>query len=165
MNARYQKYQEPAGKTRKSAAAAKPSRKAADSSSSGSKSSSKSKDAARQARLIDPPSPAFKRLRTIWWILLGAGVVLVAISWAVRTYTSLPSKDVIGAVTLGLAYGAIIAAFFIDFSKMRPMRDAWRKSGKLPEDTASKSASKPAKSDSKDASSDTPAEKTGADGS
>jgi len=158
MNARYQKFQEPPGKTRKSAAAAKPSRKSADSSSS-SKSSSKSqaKGTKRGPVAYDPPTPEFKRMRTIWWALLGSGVVLVAISWAVRTYTSIPAKDVIGSVTLGLAYATIIGAFFIDFTKMRPMRDEWRKSGgKLPAAKPDKSSSKPAEK---------PADKTGSDGS
>ena len=138
-NARYQKFQEPPGKTRKSAAAAKPSRKSADPSAS--KSTSKPSAAAkRSARRMDPQTPEFKALRKRWWILLLSGVVLVTLSWAVR-YVDKPGTwlgtklvtlgqftlspaGILASLTLGLAYAAIFYALYLDFAKMRPMRQA-----------------------------------------
>ena len=155
-NARYQKYQEPPGKTRKSAAAAKPSRKATGTSSSASKPKA---DAGRRVARIDPQTPEFKALRKKWWILLLTGVVLVTASWAVR-YIDKPGgilgsasfaigsfnmtyAALLSSVTLGLAYACIFYALYLDFAKMRPMRLAASK-GEKP---ASKPA-KPTKSDS-----------------
>jgi hypothetical protein len=155
-NARYQKYQEPAGKTRKSAAAAKPSRKSTGTSDTASKPKTA---AGRRAARIDPQTPEFKALRKQWWILLAVGVVLVTASWAVR-YIDKPGSflssgriaigsfnmtyaALIAAVTLGLAYTCIFYALYLDFAKMRPMRLAASQGDK----SAAKSA-KPTKSDS-----------------
>ena len=166
-NARYQKYQEPPGKTRKSAAAAKPSRKATASSSSGASTKSKSSAPGRKAR-FDPQTPEFKALRKRWWTLLLAGVVLVTLSWGVRyidkpgnplhdaSFTlgsfSMTYAGLLAAVTLGLAYACIFYALYLDFAKMRPMRLAAlpvRKQGK-----PAKTADKPAKSADTDSSTD-----------
>jgi hypothetical protein len=154
-NARYQKYQEPAGQTRKSAAAAKPSRKATGTSAN----ASKPKPAAgRGASRLDPQTAEFKALRKQWWILLLAGVVLVTASWAVR-YIDKPGSflnagrivagsfnmtygALLAAVTLGLAYACIFYALYLDFAKMRPMRAAAAR--------GDKPAAKPTKSDKKD---------------
>jgi len=164
MNARYQKYQEPAGKTRKSAAAAKPARKSADSSSASS-SKSKSTTGTKGAGRIDPQTPEFKQLRKTWWMLLLAGLVLVTASWGVR-YIDGPGSFLAGgrivagsfnmtygqllaSLTLGLAYACIFYALYIDFAKMRPMRAA-ASSGQQP----AKAADKPAKSDDETTSTD-----------
>ena len=158
-NARYQKYQEPAGKTRKSAAAAKPSRKATGTSATASKPKTA---AGRRAARIDPQTPEFQALRKRWWILLLTGVVLVTASWAVR-YVDKPGSflssgkiavgsfgmtyaGLLSSVTLGLAYACIFYALFLDFSKMRPMRLALSK--------GEKPASKPAKPTKSDSSTD-----------
>ncbi len=136
-NARYQKYQEPAGQTRKSAAAAKPSRKATGTSPAASKPKTA---AGRRVARLDPQTPEFKALRRQWWILLLVGVVLVTASWAVR-YIDKPGTllsagriavgsfnmtygGLLAAVTLGLAYACIFYALYLDFAKMRPMRAA-----------------------------------------
>jgi hypothetical protein len=161
-NARYQKYQEPAGQTRKSAAAAKPSRKSADGSTS-SASKSKASGGAGKAR-FDPQTPEFKRLRKQWWMLLLAGVVLVTASWGVRyidkpasflesgrialgSNFSLSYGGVLASLTLGLAYACIFYALYLDFAKMRPMRMA-ASSGTQAK--SSKPADKPAKADKTD---------------
>ena len=140
MNARYQKHTEPKGQTRKSSAAAKPSRKKGDSSTSSSSSSSK-KPATRSTTYIDPPTPEFKRLRRIWWIGLGSGLALVAVSFGIRTYFGKPGMasqawaSPAGAVALGLAYAAIFYALYIDWSKMRPMRKEYQSGGGKPTKT------------------------------
>ena len=155
-NARYQKYQEPAGKTRKSAAAAKPSRKASGAADTASKPKSA---AGRRAVRVDPQTPEFKALRKRWWILLLVGVVLVTVSWGVR-YIDKPGgilgsgsvaigsfnmtyAALLASVTLGLAYACIFYALYLDFAKMRPMRMAAQQ-GAAP----SAKPPKPTKSDS-----------------
>jgi hypothetical protein len=158
-NARYQKYQEPAGKTRKSAAAAKPSRKATGTSSTASKPKTA---AGRRAARIDPQTPEFQALRKQWWILLLTGVILVTASWGVR-YIDKPGgflsagriaigsfnmtyAGLLASVTLGLAYACIFYALYLDFAKMRPMRAAAAKGDRPP--------SKPAKPTKADSSTD-----------
>jgi len=158
-NARYQKYQEPPGKTRKSAAAAKPSRKATGTSSTASKPKTA---AGRRAARIDPQTPEFKALRKQWWILLLTGVILVTASWGVR-YIDKPGgilgagriaigslnmtyAGLLSSVTLGLAYACIFYALYLDFAKMRPMRLAASK--------GDKPAAKPAKPTKTDSSTD-----------
>lgn len=151
-NARYQKFQEPAGKTRKSAAAAKPSRKSADPSAAKAKSGSSAK---RGAARMDPQTPEFKALRTRWWMLLLGGVVLVTLSWGVRYLDkpgtwlgtkvitlgqfNLSPAGMVAAITLGLAYAGIFYALYLDFAKMRPMRQALS-SGQSPKTDKPKSA-------------------------
>jgi uncharacterized membrane protein len=165
-NARYQKYQEPPGKTRKSAAAAKPSRKATSSSSSSA--ASKSKSSAGTKARFDPQTPEFKALRKRWWTLLVVGVVLVTLSWGVR-YIDKPGNPLhdasftlssftityaglLAAVTLGLAYACIFYALYLDFAKMRPMRLAAASGAKQAK--PAKPADKPTKSVDKDSSTD-----------
>jgi hypothetical protein len=129
MNERYQKNTLPAGKTRKSAAASKPSRKGtgpAQASSGSSKSGAKG-----DKRPFDPPTPEFAQYRRWWWISLMTGLVLVAISFAIRTYGPKGQWWInpIGAVTLGLAYATIFYALYLDWAKMRPMRKEWAAGG------------------------------------
>ena len=151
-NPRYQKDHEPAGQTRKSAAAAKPKR---DSSSaptkSGKKSSSKSakssSTAKRRPLMVNPTTPEFKRLRSIWWGLLVAGLVLTTISWAMRTYLVASWAITASNVVLGLAYAAIFYALYLDWTKMRPMRQVAYQTGAT---TKPAKAEKPAKSDTTD---------------
>jgi hypothetical protein len=158
-NARYQKYQEPAGQTRKSAAAAKPSRKATGTPATASKPKT---DAGRRAARIDPQTPEFKALRKRWWILLLTGVVLVTASWGVRFLEkpgsflsagrialgslNMSYAGLFSAVLLSLAYACIFYALYLDFARMRPMRVALSK--------GDQSASKPAKPTKSDSSSD-----------
>ena len=165
-NARYQKYQEPPGKTRKSAAAAKPSRKATANSSSGA--STKSKSSAGTKARFDPQTPEFRALRKRWWTLLLTGVVLVTLSWGVR-YIDKPGNPLhdasitlgsfsmtyaglLAAVTLGMAYACIFYALYLDFAKMRPMRLAAASGAK--QGKPAKTADRPANSADKDSSTD-----------
>ena len=127
MNARYQKHTLPAGKTRKSAAASTPSRK--DGGTSTSSSSATKKKPAGGAVRMDPPTPEFKKYRRWWWISLMTGMALVAVSFGIRTYgpKGVQWTTIAGAVTLALAYAAIFFALYVDWAKMRPMRQAWAK--------------------------------------
>ena len=131
-NPRYQKFQEPAGQTRKSAAAAKPKRSSSSvpaKKSSNSK-SSKSSAPAKRAVIANPTTPEFQRIRKIWWALLLGGLVLTTVSWAVRAYLKVPWAITASNVVLGFAYACIFYALFLDWTKMRPMRQAAYKSAK-----------------------------------
>ena len=129
MNARYQKHTGPEGKTRKSSAAAKPSRKSGSTASS----STEKKSTTRTTAYVDPQTPDFKRVRRMWWISLGGGLVLVALSFGVRTYFKTQAwANVVGGVALVLAYAAIFFALYLDWTKMRPMRKAHQAGGSKP---------------------------------
>ena len=135
LNARYQKYTGPEGKTRKSASQAKPKRSSTGPSSpSGAKSSEVKKAAAVRAAV--PDSPAYKAARKLWWTLLLAGLVLTAMSWLLRAYLHTTWAAGASAVALGLAYAAIFYALYIDWTRLRPERKAAianAKSGKAPD--------------------------------
>jgi hypothetical protein len=164
-NPRYQKYTGPEGKTRKSASAAKPKKaSSASSKPSSSKSSGGTKPKSRSSAIAmrNPDTPEFRAYRRQWWIALVIGLTLTAVSWVFQTYVHTPWARSAQALTLGMAYAAIIYAFYIDWTKMRPMRKAAyeaAKSGKAPKpvaDKPSKAETKAAKgaTESTDATSD-----------
>jgi hypothetical protein len=134
MNERYQRNTAPAGKTRKSAAAAKPKRDA------GTAGKSKSAAKKRSAFLGDPKTEEFRQLRKVWWILLIASLVITASSIAVQEFTEY-SKLASGL--LGLGYTLIFWAVFLDFFKIRKLRKEWQESGGKSESSAKKSEPKP----------------------
>ncbi len=145
-NERYQKNTSPAGKTRKSAAAAKPKRAAGTAAQA---SSAKKKVTTRSGRpaYLHPSTPEYKRMRLIWWGFLGSAMALSTASWflwkseALRTY---------GNWVLAVAYGSIAAAIYIDWSRLRPMRQQWMESGKAAaeKDAASSKSDKTSLGDS-----------------
>ena len=124
-NERYQKYTGPKGQTRKSAAAAKPTRKEG-SSTPVKKNKSKTKVSADKApggKFYEPDTPEYKFWRRMWWVCLGSGLVLVAVSFYLQTYLkSISWARTAGIVTIGLSYAAIIGAFLIDYRRLRLMR-------------------------------------------
>jgi lipopolysaccharide export LptBFGC system permease protein LptF len=123
-NERYQKYTGPKGQTRKSAAQAKPTRKEGSTTSTKSKSKSKpSADRAPGGKYYEPDTPEYKYWRRLWWISLAIGLVLVAVSFYIQYYLKGMSwSRTVGLVAITLSYVAIIAAFYIDYRKLRPMR-------------------------------------------
>lgn len=135
-NARYQKYTGPEGKTRKSAAAAKPKKASSSKAASGKPTGTKP---ARSSALAmrNPTTPEFNAIRRQWWIALAAGVVLTLVSWALQKWVTAPWSRGAQASILGMAYVAIGYAFYLDWKKMRPMRKAeyeLQRSGKKPSD-------------------------------
>jgi hypothetical protein len=133
LNERYQKYTGPQGKTRKSAAAAKP-KKASSGGSAKAPAAKPKSSAAAAAAMRNPDTPEFKAIRKRWWISLIAGLVLTGVSYFMR-FLKVPWASAAAALTLGVAYGTIIYAFYVDWTKMRPMRKAayeLAKTGKLP---------------------------------
>lgn len=139
MNERYGKHTAPSGKTRKSAAAAKPKRSSASTPAKPSQPSGSRKPAAkREPMAYNPDTPEYKKWRKIWWICLGTAFVSTGISFFVMPPRG-PSQT-IGSLLLGLGYTAIAAALYIDFTKLRKLRAEWIKSGKAAE--AGKTAEK-----------------------
>ncbi len=131
LNERYGKYTAPSGKTRKSAASAKPKRAAGGAAPSTSRSASGGKRpasaASRKAPVsIHPPTPEYKRWRTIWWGFLGAAIVFSTLAWWLWQDEARRS---FGNWVLGAGYAMIFAAIFIDWTKMRPRRREWMESG------------------------------------
>lgn len=136
MNERYQtdKHQ---GKTRKSAASAKPKSKAAASVTySAPKKDPKEKKAEIKAqrkaeterqREIDrkystPDTERYKKLRRIFWAAMVGAILCVALSWLLRPV----EPQWFAMVCLIVAYVLIIFAFYIDFSKIRKERRAYQ---------------------------------------
>lgn len=130
MNERYQKNTSPGGKTRKSAAAAKPKRSAADApvkKSSAGKSASKSgSKSGRMPLAINPPTEEFRFWRRLWWILLLGSLTMTLLSLAVRQWLH---TEVGANAVLVVAYVGMFAAFFLDWWKLRKLRREWQESG------------------------------------
>jgi len=138
-NERYGKNTAPAGKTRKSAAAAKPKRaNAATGSSRPSKSTKKSVPAKRDPLVYNPDTPEYKKWRRIWWACLGVAVAFTTASFFVMPPRG--NQQQLGIILLGVGYGAIAVALFLDFTKLRKLRAEWLKSGQAAE--AGKAAEK-----------------------
>ena len=132
MNERYTT-DERQGKTRKSAASMKPKTKAAASvhvqSTVKTKQQKKAEQKAQRAKQAEldrkyynPPTAEYKRLRKIWWGCLIGAILCTVLSWVGRSW----QPEFISYVALGLAYVLIIAAFYIDFSKIRKVRRAYQ---------------------------------------
>lgn len=131
-NQRYT-HDKPAGKTRKSAAAAKPKRAAGDSSVSKTPAKGAAKDArrSRAQMIVHPPTPEYKRWRRIWFGLLGAAMVLATVSWWLwRT------NEQLGLYVLVAAYVSIGVAIWVDWTKLRVLRAAYIAAGGKPVEPA-----------------------------
>lgn len=137
MNDRYGS-DAPAGKTRKSAASAKPKTKAAATVvASATKKTKQQKKAEAKAerkrqqeaqRELDrkyytPDTPRYRKLRKLWWACLIGGVICVAASFLFREQM----PEAAALVVLFAAYAFIIAAFYIDLSKIRKERQAYQR--------------------------------------
>ena len=140
MNERYTS-DERIGKTRKSAAAAKPKSQAAASVTvkkanktpqerkAARKAEQKAarKKAQAQQRELDrkyytPDTDRYRKLRKLWWLLLVCAILCTVCSFFFRA--DLP-EGVSMAVLLA-AYAFIIAAFYVDFAKIRKERMAYQ---------------------------------------
>ena len=132
MNERYQS-EEHTGVREKSAASAKPKAKAAASvivqSSEKTPQQKKAERKAEKRKLRDeqreldrkyynPDTKRHKNLRRGWWACLIGAILCTVASFFGRGFF----PDWFSLVTLFLAYGLIIMAFYIDFSKIRRER-------------------------------------------
>jgi hypothetical protein len=73
-----------------------------------------------------PSTEEYRKWRKVYWILLAIGIGAVIISFMMQI--NLPSASVWMA-PLGIAYACIIAAFIIDFRKVRPLIKEHQKQG------------------------------------
>lgn len=121
LNERYQKHTAPSGKTRKSAAAAKPKRDA------GTASKSKSSSRSGSALLGNPDTEEFRRLRKWWWLLIGGSLLFTAVSLGLQQWTPYESA---ASVLLGIGYTLIFYALYVDWFKIRKLRKEWAESQK-----------------------------------
>lgn len=138
MNSRYQS-DEKLGKTRKSAAAAKPSTKAAATvcvAPPKTKKEKRAEEAARARKIrarqlpqqrdaqFNVPTPEYKRVRRLWWIVLITAIVLVTVSFLLTKVPGVPVE--LSTVILVIAYAFIIYAIYLDVGKTRKLRRAYQ---------------------------------------
>lgn len=136
MNERYMR-DDHKGVARKSAASAKPKAKAASSVTvvSNKKTPQQKKAEAKAERRKEeqrrnelnrkyykPDTAAYKRYKKMWWTCLVLAVVDIAVSWFFRG--TIPEATTIALLIL--AYVFIIAAFVIDFWKIRKERTKYQ---------------------------------------
>jgi hypothetical protein len=123
-NARYQKYTKPEGKTRRSAASAKPKRDAGSTTGSGSSAKGKSGSSAR-GRYSVPLTPEYKKWRNLWWWMLG-GSAGCAVLYLGLDYL-LGRNAVPPFAKLGLLLACYVflgIGMYVDWKKVRPAREA-----------------------------------------
>lgn len=134
MNERYQS-ERPKGQTKKSASSMKPKTKAASSvyvkpagHTPQEKKALQKAQRAKQAELdrmyYNPPTEQYKKLRRIWWVLLISAIVLTVLGMLLPNV--LPDNIWATWVCIIPAYGCIIGALWLDFSKIRKVRRAYQ---------------------------------------
>lgn len=132
MNDRYQT-DDRQGQTRKSAASAKPKSKAASSvrvkpvqktkqQKKAEQKVARSKQTQLDRQYYNPPTAEYKNLRRLWWGLLIGAIACTALSFLGRSFI----PEMATYVILGIAYICIIAALYVDFSKIRKVRRAYQ---------------------------------------
>ena len=143
MNERYQS-EDRTGKTRKSAASAKPVSKAGASvrvaggkkqaasrgflsrlSGGGGNAAASKKQQEREARAryYNPDTPEYHRWRRYWWISIVLALSLTALSFVMQI--AIPDSAVASYVLLGVGYALLIVAIWIDMGKVRKIRRAY----------------------------------------
>lgn len=137
MNERYTVEGKMEGKTRKSAASAKPKSKAAASvrveaakktpqQKKAEEKARRKEEQARQreldAKYYKPDTERYKKLRRAWWLCLIGAAVCTIVSFAFQQY--MPVWLAFGILIA--AYALIILAFYIDFSKIKKERAAYQ---------------------------------------
>ena len=73
--------------------------------------------------------PEYKRRRRVFWVILGAVIVLTILVWAFLTEViPVPEglSDILQVGGVLLAYACIFAAFIYDFVRVRPLRNYYR---------------------------------------
>ena len=141
------------GHARKSAASAKPKTSAASTVTLPSSTKTpKEKKMERKAREREaqekdremavkysrPDTPEYYKWKRFWWIGLGLAIALVLGSWLLRSV----EPQWISLVVLGLAYVAIIFAFWVDITKIKKITRKWQQEQIAKEKKANKGKSK-----------------------
>lgn len=150
MNERYTS-EERTGKTRKSAASAKPKMQAAASvtiksaektpqQKKAERKAARKKEQAEQRELdrkyYKPDTKRYKTLRTWWWVALVGAVLCTAVSFLGREVM----PETVAMVILFMAYALIIIAFYIDLSPIRKERRAYQERMIIEEEKQKKAA-------------------------
>lgn len=150
MNERYTS-EERTGKTRKSAASAKPKMQAAASvtikstektpqQKKAERKAARKKEQAEQRELdrkyCKPDTKRYKTLRMWWWVALIGAVLCTAVSFLGREVM----PETVAMVILFMAYALIIIAFYIDLSPIRKERRAYQERMIIEEEKQKKAA-------------------------
>lgn len=150
MNERYTS-EERTGKTRKSAASAKPKMQAAASvtikstektpqQKKAERKAARKKEQAEQRELdrkyYKPDTKRYKTLRMWWWVALIGAVLCTAVSFLGREVM----PETVAMVILFMAYALIIIAFYIDLSPIRKERRAYQERMIIEEEKQKKAA-------------------------
>ena len=128
MNERYTS-EEKRGVSRRSAASAKPKTKAAATvyvkpagktpqEKKAARRETHRQEREREKKYDKPDTPRFKKLRRLWWVLLAVAVAALALSWLTRGII----PDPVSYVLISVSYAGIIAAFVLEFTKIRKER-------------------------------------------
>ena len=131
LNERYTS-EEKHGVSRKSAASAKPKTKAAATvyikpkektpqEKKAARREARRKEEARQQQYYNPDTPTYKKYRRIWWVLLACAIAALVLSWFLRG--SIP--ELATYIMIGISYAFIIAAFVLEFTKVRKERQRY----------------------------------------
>ena len=146
MNERYTSEERP-GKTRKSAASAKPATKAASSvrvqgqksdkpkglfakaRTEANKSEAKSKSNAKSSQskattVYNVPTDEYRKWRRLWMATLVAAITFTVLSFAAMNMPQFAESQ-LAMVTLGMGYVFLAAAIIIDIAKVRKIRQAY----------------------------------------
>ncbi len=117
MNARYQKNTAPAGKTRRSASAAKPKREAGTQGASSKAKTKAKRPGLRKAMASVPSTPEMKRWRWVW---IGLIVLALIIAALMAFVPAVRSKYLYAGSVLYVA--ALGGAVYVDFAIIRKLR-------------------------------------------
>lgn len=72
---------------------------------------------------VVPDDPAYRQLRRTWCAIFAIALGLAAI--ALGLYYFVPEANLIAAMILLAAFACVVVAFYVDRTKMKPMRNAW----------------------------------------
>lgn len=117
MNARYQKNTAPAGKTRRSASAAKPKREAGTQGASSKAKAKAKRPGFRKAMASVPSTPEMRRWRWVW---IGLIVLALIIAALMAFVPAVRSKYLYAGSVLYVA--ALGGAVYVDFTIIRKLR-------------------------------------------
>lgn len=134
MNERYQG-EAPKGQTKKSASSMKPKTKAASSvyvrpaektpqEKKAIRREQRQKQRELDSKYYNPPTQEYKNLRRLWWVCLLGAIVLTALGMFIPQW--FPNVPGIQWWCIVPAYALIIVALWLDFSKIRKVRQAYQ---------------------------------------
>ena len=165
LNERYQNTDERTGKTRKSAASAKPTTKAAASvrmetkreepkglfararskanksanaSGKGKAAQERRREQEMRAKYYNVDTPEYKKWRKIWWGMLIGAIACTAISFFISSQESLVQFTYVFII---LSYVLLISAIVLDFTHIRKLRNEYVEA-KIAEEKSKKNSAK-----------------------